>query len=356
MADYAASLDALWAAHRAPRASSVPTCASLFSGCGGSSLGYSAAGYRELLAADHDRAACEVFRANFPGVPLLHEGDVAALDPAVLDLAPGELDLLDSSPPCQAYSTTGLRRPGDPRGELWREVIRLAEAWQPKVIVLENVKGLVTGQLRKTFRQICAALSGLNYVVAARLIDASALGVPQARVRVFVLAVRVGVGVPVFPVPATRRLTVREAWEGLSGPGAFDVPTGKGVRIAAITAPGTNGSAALKQRGGKPVHFSCVRLAWDRPAPTLVREVRAGTGSGYLHPAEDRFCGVRELARLQSFPDEFDWCDLPYKIAHGLVGNSVCPLVSRAVGLALLPVIRPEPVFGAQTATASGAE
>lgn len=355
MTDYPASLDALWAAHCAPRADDAPTCVSLFSGCGGSSLGYSSAGFRELLAADRDRAACQVFRRNFPNVPL-HEGDITQLDPGVLGLPPGELDLLDSSPPCQAYSMTGLRRPGDPRGELWREVIRLASAWQPRAIVLENVKGLVTGQMRKTFTAICAALSGLGYVVAARLIDASALGVPQRRQRVFVGAVRADVGVPAFPVPATRRLTVREAWEGLDSPGPFDVPTGKGVRIAAITAPGTNGSAALKQRGGKPVHFSCVRLAWDRPAPTLVREVRAGTGSGYLHPAEDRFCGERELARLQSFPDEFDFCDLNYKIVHGLVGNSVCPLVSRAMGLALLPVLRPERIIGAQTATASGAE
>jgi len=120
------------------------------------------------------------------------------------------------------------------------------------------------------------------------------------------------------------------------------VPVRKGATIAAITAPGANGSAALRQRGGKPVHFSCVRLDFGRPAPTLVREVRPGTGSGFLHPREDRFLGVRELARLQGFPDEWNWGDLPYRDVHHLVGNSVCPPVARAVGAALLPLLAPE--------------
>jgi DNA (cytosine-5)-methyltransferase 1 len=194
--------------------------------------------------------------------------------------------------------------------------------------------------MRAIFRQICAALRELGYQVEARLIDASQLGVPQARVRVFIVAARCDLGTaPAFPAPRTRPVTVREAWEGLSDPGAFDVPLRKGAVLAPLVEPGRNGSAALKQRGGRAVHFSCVRLAWDRPANTLVREVRPGTGSGYLHPREDRFIGTRELARLQGFPDQWDWADLPYRDVHHLVGNSVPPTVSRAAGEALLPLL-----------------
>jgi DNA (cytosine-5)-methyltransferase 1 len=339
MTSYAASLDALWAAHLAHRVGDAPTCVSLFSGAGGSSLGYSSAGYRELLAADRDQRACEVFRRNFPAVPV-HEGDIAVLDPSALELPPGGLDLLDSSPPCQAYSMTGLRRPGDPRGQLWRQVIRLAGTWQPRVLVLENVPGLVQGAMRAVFRDICAALGGLGYRVEARLVDSSFLGVPQNRLRVFIVAVRCDLDTPpVFPVPRTRPVTVREAWEGLDDPGAFDAPSGKGARLAPLVEPGRNGSDALRRRGGRPVHFSCVRLAWDKPANTLVREVRPGTASGYLHPAEDRFCGVRELARLQGFPDSWDWTGLRYADVHHLVGNSVPPPVARAVGETLLPLL-----------------
>ena len=178
MTDFPATLNELWAAHlRDPRADDAPTCVSLFSGAGGSSLGYSAAGYRELLAADHDRAACTVFRRNFPGVDL-YAGDITQLDPAALDLPPGELGLLDSSPPCHGFSMTGLRRETDPRNELWREVVRLAAAWRPRVIVLENVQGLVAGQMKRVFTEICHSLAGLGYTVAARLLDASLSGCP----------------------------------------------------------------------------------------------------------------------------------------------------------------------------------
>jgi DNA (cytosine-5)-methyltransferase 1 len=336
---YPASLDQLWAQHQAPRAPDAPTCVSLFSGCGGSSLGYSAAGYRELLAAEWDARACQVFRRNFGGVPV-YEGDVTALDPGSLTLPVGGLDLLDSSPPCQGVSMTGLRRAADPRNQLWREVIRLAAAWRPRVIVLENVPGLVRGAMRAVFRDICAAFHELGYQAEARLVDASQLGVPQARVRVFIVAVRSDLGAaPAFPAPRTRPVTVREAWEGLDDPGAFDVPSGKGAVLAPLVEPGRNGSDALRRRGGKAVHFSAVRLDFGKPSPTLVREVRPGTSSGFLHPREDRFIGTRELARLQSFPDQWGWAGLAYRDVHNLVGNSVPPLVSRAVGEALLPLL-----------------
>ncbi len=211
MTGYAASLNALWTAHLAPRSDDAPSCVSLFAGCGGSSLGYSAAGYRELLAVEWDARACQVFRRNVPGIPV-HERDVAALGSGSLELPTDCLDLLDSSPPCQAYSMAGLRRADDPRGQLWHQVVRLAGAWRPKVIVLENVPGLIRGRMRAVFRDICAALRELGYQVEARLVDASYLGVPQARVRVFIVAVRCDLGAaPAFPAPRTRPVTVREA-------------------------------------------------------------------------------------------------------------------------------------------------
>jgi DNA (cytosine-5)-methyltransferase 1 len=337
--DYPASLDELWSAHCTPRSPDEPTTVSLFSGCGGSSLGFSAAGFRELLAVEWDRVACQIFRRNFPDVPL-HEGDVTALDPAALELPPGELDLLATSPPCPGFSMTGLRRESDPRNELWHQVIRLASAWRPRTVIVENVAGLVRGNMKLVFTAICSALREIGYVVKAQLINASALGVPQHRVRVFIVAVRSDLGAaPAFPVPTSRPITVREAWEGLTEPGDFLMPTGKGVRIAAITAPGSSGSEALTTRGGKAAHFSCKRLPMDAPSMTLVRDVRQGTGSGFLHPYEPRFIGTREMSRIQGFPDSWSWADLDYTAIHHAVGNSVCPPVARAIGLALLPLL-----------------
>ena len=106
--DYPELLDAAWSAHLAPREPGAPTVISLFAGCGGSSLGYSMAGYRELLAVEWDDNAVETFAMNFPGVPVFH-GDIADLTvERALEMAgirPGDLDVLDGSPPCQGFTT-----------------------------------------------------------------------------------------------------------------------------------------------------------------------------------------------------------------------------------------------------------
>lgn len=307
---------------------------SLFAGCGGSSLGYSIAGFRELLAVDNDAHAVGVFRANLPGVPVW-QGDIAKLDPGMLDVPPGGLDVLDGSPPCQGVSMFGRRQLDDPRNQLFRQFVRLLAVWQPRAMVLENVAGLASGKMAGLFTEILSELTGAGYVVAARLVNAAQLGVPQSRKRVIIVGVRADLAAagsaPVHPRPVGRPVTLRAALNGLDGPGLFDVPMGKGAVIAALTAPGSTGARALTIRGGRAVHFSCVRLAWDRPSNTIVKDVRPGTGSGYLHPSELRFMGVRELARIQSFPDQFCWGDGTYKKIHARIGNSVPPLMMAAV-------------------------
>jgi DNA (cytosine-5)-methyltransferase 1 len=328
---YADTLAEAWQAHLASRDLDAPTVVSVFAGCGGSSLGYSMAGYRELLAVEWDDHAVEVFRRNFPDVKL-HHGDIKDVDPSTLGLTPGQLDVLDGSPPCQGFSTFGRRQLDDPRNQLFRQFVRLLTAWQPRTFVMENVSGMVKGTMRTVFAEILQELKAVGYQVTARLIDVSYLGVPQMRKRMIFVGVRSDLGIdPAHPVPFTRPVTVRQAWADLGSPGLFDVPRGKGAVLAPIVPPGKTGAQALSKRGGKAVHFSCVRLHWDRPANTIVKEVRPGTGSGYLHPAENRFCGVRELARLQSFPDEYDWGDGTYKQIHARIGNSVPPLMMRAV-------------------------
>ncbi len=110
--DYPALLDEAWAQHLAPRAPNAPTVISTFAGCGGSSLGYSMAGFRELLAVEWEQNAADTFRLNFPHVPLYH-GDIAKLSVEeclrLAGIKPGELDVFDDSPPCQGFSTVGKR-------------------------------------------------------------------------------------------------------------------------------------------------------------------------------------------------------------------------------------------------------
>ena len=154
--NYLKSLEAAWAAHLEPRDKGAPTVISTFAGCGGSSLGYSMAGFRELLAVEWDDNAVETFRLNFPEVPVYH-GDIGALSvEQVLEmtgLKPGELDVFDGSPPCQGFSTAGKRQMDDPRNSLFKEFVRLLKGLQPRAFVMENVSGMVKGLMKLIFAE-----------------------------------------------------------------------------------------------------------------------------------------------------------------------------------------------------------
>ena len=191
--DYPAHLEACWREHLKPGEPDAPTVVSLFAGCGGSSLGYSMAGYRELLAVEWDDHAVETFRLNFPGVPVW-QGDIADLSVEeclrITGLNPGELDVLDGSPPCQGFSTAGKRRMEDGRNQLFREYVRLLRGLRPKVLVMENVSGLVKGKMRVIFSEILRDLKASGYKVSARLMNAMYFGVPQSRERMIFIGVR----------------------------------------------------------------------------------------------------------------------------------------------------------------------
>lgn len=182
-----------WADHIAPRTPDAPTVVSTFAGCGGSSLGYSMAGFRELLAVEWDDNAVQTFKLNFPEVPIYH-GDIGKLSvDEVLQLTglkPGELDVLDGSPPCQGFSTAGKREFGDTRNQLFREYVRLLRGLRPKAFVMENVSGMVKGKMKLIFAEVLRELKASGYAVKARLLNAMYFGVPQSRERMIFIGVR----------------------------------------------------------------------------------------------------------------------------------------------------------------------
>ena len=169
--DYPAILDEAWAQHLTEKHVDAPTVVSTFAGAGGSSLGYSMAGFRELLAVEWDDNAVATFKLNFPDVPVYH-GDIAKLSvEQVLEmtgLQPGELDVFDGSPPCQGFSTAGKRIIDDPRNQLFREYVRLLRGLKPKVFVMENVSGMVKGKMKLVFVEILKELKASGYKVSER--------------------------------------------------------------------------------------------------------------------------------------------------------------------------------------------
>jgi DNA (cytosine-5)-methyltransferase 1 len=335
MTTYADELNAAWAAHLEPRQEGARTVVSLFAGCGGSSLGYSMAGYRELLAVEWDDHAAATFRLNFPNVKV-HHGDIAEVDPAVIGLERGQLDVLDGSPPCQGFSTAGARNLADSRNDLFLQFVRLLVAWQPKAFVMENVSGMIKGKMRLKFVEILAALKQSGYRVEVRLVDASQLGVPQRRQRLVFVGIRNDFTLtPAYPMPRSGPpVTVRDAWRDIGDigePPSIAMDT-KSSKIIPLIPPGSNGGKALKALGCKASFFNTFRLHWDSPACTITKSWSRCGSPALIHPSENRFPGRRELTRLQSFPDNFEWPGgTTYKQLYARLGNSVPPLMMREI-------------------------
>lgn len=205
--------------------------ASLFSGAGGSCLGFELAGYRVLWANEFIPAAADVYRLNHPDV-ILDTRDIRLISASELltatGLAVGELDVLEGSPPCASFSTAGKRAESwgkvktysdttQRADDLFFELIRLIDGVRPKTFVAENVSGLVKGVAKGYFKEILRAMRAIGYRVEAKLLDAQWLGVPQARQRIIFIGVRDDLDTaPAFPTPFAYRYSVRDALPWLS--------------------------------------------------------------------------------------------------------------------------------------------
>jgi len=306
--DYKAILDEAWQQHLAPRAENAPTVISTFAGCGGSSLGYSMAGFRELLAVEWDDNAVETFQLNFPDVPVYH-GDIHKLTVEqclqMTGLQAGELDVLDGSPPCQGFSTAGKRILNDDRNQLYMEFVRLLRGLKPRVFIMENVSGLVKGKMKLVFAQMMRELKASGYKVRCKLLNAMYFHVPQSRQRLIFIGVRDDLGKEAsHPRAKSKPVTVKEALHG----------------VVPIT---MTGDCVARNH---VYHSATTRRLWERPFGTLSgRMNRHG-----IHPTESRYFAIEECQRGASFPDGFQFVGTPTDKCMR-IGNSVPPLFMRAI-------------------------
>lgn len=303
---------------------------STFAGCGGSSFGYKMAGGEVRLAVEWDDNAAETYRRNHKGTHVYH-GDIAALSVEdALNLSgiqPGQLDIFDGSPPCQGFSTVGKRKFNDNRNTLFREYIRLLRGFRPKVLVMENVSGMVKGKMKLVFAEVLRELKAAGYVVSARLMNAQFFGVPQFRERMIFIGVRNDLGVqPSHPRPQSRPIMVGEALEGCV---PTEVPRLTKTYLSVWYKVPVGGSMAdiLPSRS----HFNdVVKLDPNRPSRTLLK---TQTGRGFAtvcHWAEPRAISIAEAKRIGSFPDDFEFVG-KYEEQWARIGNSVPPLLMKAI-------------------------
>jgi DNA (cytosine-5)-methyltransferase 1 len=271
--------------------------------------------------------------------------DVRRFDPS------GPCDVLIAGPPCQGFSTLGKRDPLDPRNELSLEVVRCVAVCRPSVVVIENVAAFLEAPV---WTVLASRLERLGYAVSTTVLDATSFGVPQRRLRSFTFASRVGLP-EVLPVDGVSTLaTVRQAWAGLP-----DQPDGSNLHYAPrptalalarmqVIPPGGNKRDIMDRaphlaapswwKLGSQVGDVWGRMLWDEPANTLRTCLQDPTKGRYLHPEQHRVISLREAARLHSIDDRWHFEGAPNRVARQ-IGNSVPPLLGRAVARAIADVL-----------------
>jgi len=307
------------------------TFISIFAGCGGSSLGYRWAGFKELLAVDIGKSAAEAFKLNFPDTPCWQEDIKGVSGKKILDfcgIQKGELDLLDASPPCQGFSSVaGKRKVNDLRNDLFMELVRLAKELGPKVFVMENVPGLIGGRMKGKFIEIMRELKALPYQVKCKLMNSMYYGVPQSRRRLIWIGVRNDLGKnPTFPAPSRRKVSSKEALSGL--------PEDRSRTLSdfAIEIWGRCRNGELFRRHHPKGHwFSSRRMNPHKPSATITGLVMPRGGkAGLFHWAYPRVLNIAELKRLSTFPDDFELVG-NFEDQWGQIGNAVMPRFMEAI-------------------------
>lgn len=371
---------------------------SLFSGIGGLCEGAKLAGFKVSGAVELDKYACQSYRANFPNTPLF-EGDVsnflvpgsATYEQEFDQYVGGKVDLLFGGPPCQGFSQIGPRDPFDPRNELYLQLCRIANDLEPKVILIENVPNmlLMKGGLFK--QRIMKALEKVGYGNIALLkLCADEFGVPQARNRVFFIAVKDGFisqsAQSVFEAVASSlsvpKVPVNHAILDLP----FEIASDCGVRLAypklemrlmsefqkemrldfsgeiysqdeklrvhrfhaekvelcnhhtkdvqekrseiiRLLRPGAKADSLPKYLWDNKRPEKWRRFDGSKPAHTLLAHMHRDL-SEWVHPIYDRWITVREAMRIQSFHDGFVLMSSEWQQLKQ-VGNAVPPLLGR---------------------------
>lgn len=365
-----------------------PIVVDLFAGVGGLSLGFEQAGFDVVAAVEIDPIHCAAHEYNFPYSTAIcaSVADLSGTEiRARADIGDRDVDVLVGGAPCQGFSMIGKRALEDPRNHLVFHFVRLISELRPKYFVFENVKGLTLGKHRRFLVEIIDALKAAGYNVEEnyRVLNSADFGVPQDRRRLFLFGARENLQLPTYP-EATYSTTVSEAIGDLPNADKYKTL----LRTDSVKARYVSSSRYARRLRGfeaDPNDFSYTRsfdsdfltasartehteLSRERFAATVCGKtepisrffklppdgvcntLRAGTDSARgaftsprpIHPVYPRVITVREAARLHSYPD---WFRFHVTKWHGFrqIGNSVPPLLGRAMGSAIIKALKHTP-------------
>lgn len=333
----------------------------LFCGIGGFSYGFEMTKHFEtILGIDFWDVALSTFKKNHPTTNI-EQGDITKLEDSFFEKYANNTDVIIAGPPCQGFSMSGKRDVFDIRNSLFHEVIRVVKIVNPTIVVIENVVGLLSMQTPKGVPvkdEIEKELKNLGYFVKHQVLTASDYGVPQNRKRVIFIAAKVD-NID-FPTPTTSKpVTVGDALSNIPENGDTYLPceneyqqimSGKSKimnhkpikhaelivkRMHSVPQGGNWQDIPLELGQGGGVHSNNYRrLKWDEPSITIKHVSK----SMIIHPLFDRTPTIREVARLQSFSDDFEIFGTIYN-QHQQLANAVPPLLGKAIANSVINIL-----------------
>ncbi len=324
---------------------------SLFSGAGGLDKGFHNAGFKTVVANEYDSEICPTFRANFPNVKLIEE-DIRKIPSSVF---PDDITGIIGGPPCQSWSEAGaLRGIEDSRGKLFYEYIRILRDKQPLFFVAENVSGMLAKRNSVAVESFMQLFSEAGYHVYLKMLNANDYDVPEDRDRVFYVGFRKDLHINdyQYPKPLKHKPTLREAISDLQS-----------TAIPALSKNRTNGTKCLVPNNEyfigtfSPIFMSRNRVrSWDEPGFT----VQASGRQCQLHPQAPKMIKVeknlqkfsegsehlyrrmtvREVARIQTFPDDFKFIYENVDLGYKMIGNAVPVNLAYYVALSIRETLK----------------
>ena len=324
-----------------------------FCGAGGLSLGFEKAGFEVLYAFDLDEASINTYKHNSQ----YHHGQAFVRDiynvskksiEEDLGHELGEIEVVIGGPPCQGFSVQRRGDDNDPRNSLVLEYIRMIIDINPRFFVMENVGGLLSPRGIPYLTQLTEKLCEASYTIQRQTLNASDFGVPQSRKRVFIVGERMNGGAQKFefPKPTSKpEKTVRNAIFDLMNKYENDIPNHKSDKLSAVNLQRIQAIKEGEGRDSLPeaLQLECHkkntghrhldtygRMAWDKPSPTITARFDSFSRGRFGHPVLDRTITLREGARLQTFPDDFEFLGTKVEVARQ-IGNAVPPVLAEKV-------------------------
>lgn len=354
-----------------------PKVLDLFCGAGGLSWGFEKVGFEVSWGLDNWKSAVDTFKANHPKAKV-YQVDITRVNDSQLKEWFKGVSVIVGGPPCQGFSTAGKRALDDPRNKLVKEFLRVVTALLPDAFVMENVEGFTNFNKGALVLELIEEFERLNYSLTYGVLDAVNYGVPQRRKRFFLIGSKGRR--PSLPEPSHRGNDKNGEllWEELKPPLTFkdatsDLPLIEaGEKAEEYAAPPQNEYQANMRNGCSkltlheaPKHkpymvelIKCIpqgksafdimneipeelrptsgypnsykRIKPDEPAPTITRNFTTPSSANCIHPFAHRALTLREGARIQSFPDSYEFVG-SFTGKRLLIGNAVPPLLSLAV-------------------------